>query len=38
MVVPTRTIVHPCLDVKVIADMNDIPIIFCSRTQACKDI
>ena len=31
--VPTRTIIHPQLEVNVITDIHDIPKIVCNRTQ-----
>ena len=36
--VPTRTILHPQLEVNAIIDFHAIPTILCSRTQAKKSI
>ena len=36
--VPTRTILHPQLEVNTITDFHAIPTSVCSRTQAKKDI
>ena len=38
IVVPTRTILHPCLDVIIIRYLQDIPKNLCSRNQAKKAI
>ena len=35
---PTRTILHPKLEVNAITDFHAIPTSICSRTQAKKDI
>ena len=34
IIVPTRTIIHPRLDVVIIRDFQDIPKIFCKSVQA----
>ena len=34
--VPTRTILHPCIDVIKIIDVQKIPKTFCNRIQAKK--
>ena len=36
IIVPTRTILHPCLDVIIIIYVKDIPKNLCSRIQAKK--
>ena len=38
IIVPTRTIIHPCLDVFRITDVQDIPKTICNRIQAKKSI
>ena len=34
IMVPTRTVLHPCLDVVRITDVQDIPKTICNRVQA----
>ena len=38
IIVPTCKILHPCLDVVIITDIQDIPKTFCNRIQAKKAI
>ena len=38
MIVPTRTIAHPCIDITVVKDIADIPKIVCNKKQAQKEM
>ena len=38
IIVPTRTILHPCLDVIIIVYVQDIPNKLCGRSKAKKAI
>ena len=38
ILVPTRTILHPCLDIMVVTEVKEIPNSLCNRNQAHKSI